>query len=79
MKKTALSVLSAIVLNTIFLQMALAQQKSIAQKVDSVLNLMTLDEKVGQLNQYNDDWTATGPMTIDTNKARQIQSGKVGA
>ena len=79
MKKTAFIILSVIVLNSFFLQTALAQEKSIAQKVDSVLNLMTLDEKIGQLNQYNDDWTATGPMTIDTNKARQIQGGKVGA
>jgi beta-glucosidase len=79
MKKTAFIILSVIVLNSFFLQTALAQEKSIAQKVDSVLKLMTLDEKVGQLNLYNDDWTATGPMTIDTNKVRQIQSGKVGA
>ncbi len=79
MKRTALKILTAIALNSFFLQIASAQGKTIAQKVDSVLNLMTLDEKVGQLNQYNDDWTATGPITIDTSKARQIQSGKVGA
>jgi beta-glucosidase len=79
MKKTALNILFIIVLNTFFLQITLAQEKSIAQRVDSVLNLMTLDEKIGQLNQYNDDWTATGPVTIDTSKARQIQSGKVGS
>src|SRR5664280_532705 len=79
MKKTAFIILSVIVLNSFFLQITLAQEKSIAQKVDSVLKLMNLDEKVGQLNQYNDDWTATGPMTIDTNKTSQIQSGKVGA
>jgi beta-glucosidase len=29
-----------------------AQSKSIFQKVDSVLRHMTLEEKVGQLNQY---------------------------
>lgn len=45
-----------------------AQKKSIAQKVDSVLKLMTLEETIGQLNQYNDDWLATGPVTIDTSK-----------
>ena len=37
-----------------------AQTKTIDQKVDSVLKLMTLDEKVGQMNQYNGDWDATG-------------------
>lgn len=33
----------------------------IDQKVDSVLNLMTLEEKVGQMNQYNGFWNVTGP------------------
>src|SRR5665647_269829 len=56
-----------------------AQQKSINQKVDSVLRLMTLREKIGQMNQYNDDWTATGPVTIDKDKANQIRNGEVGS
>lgn len=56
----------------------LAQQKSISQKVDSVLKLMTLEEKTGQLNQYNGDWHATGPVTVDNNKAKQIREGQVG-
>lgn len=54
-------------------------QSSIAQRVDSVLNLMTLEEKIGQLNQYNDDLTATGPVTIDKEKKLQVQNGKVGS
>jgi beta-glucosidase len=29
------------------------------RKVDSVLKLMTLEEKVGQLNQYNGFWEIT--------------------
>jgi len=56
-----------------------AQQKTIGQKVDSLMNLMTLEEKVGQLNQYNDDWEATGPVTNDKNKAEQIRDGQVGS
>jgi beta-glucosidase len=56
-----------------------AQQKSIGQKVDSVLRLMTLDEKIGQLNQYNDDWVATGPVTVDSDKSNQIRNGQVGS
>jgi len=79
MKKTVLNVLFLIVLNAFSLQVALAQKKSIVQKVDSVLKLMTLDEKIGQLNQYNDDWTATVPLTIDSDKVSQIQNGKVGS
>lgn len=30
-------------------------------KADSVLRLMTLEEKVGQMNQYNGFWNVTGP------------------
>ena len=40
---------------------------------------MTLEEKAGQLNQYNDDWTATGPMTVKSDMAGQIRNGKVGS
>ncbi|KAF0150812.1 MAG: glycoside hydrolase family 3 protein [Ignavibacteria bacterium] len=36
-----------------------AQNKTIVQRADSVLALMTLEEKVGQLVQYSGDW-ATG-------------------
>jgi len=56
-----------------------AQQKTIDQKVDSVLKLMTLDEKIGQMNQYNGDWAATGPITKDGDKQSQIQKGMIGS
>jgi len=56
-----------------------APQKTVNQRVDSLLRLMTLEEKIGQLNQYNDDWTATGPVTLDTDKANQIRKGQVGS
>ena len=58
---------------------AVAQKKSIEAKVDSVLNLMTLDEKIGQMNQYNGDWEATGPITKDGDKQTQIRNGMVGS
>jgi beta-glucosidase len=57
----------------------LAQQKSALQRADSVQKLMTLQEKIGQLNQYNDDWSATGPVTLDTDKAGQVRRGEVGS
>lgn len=53
--------------------------KSISQKVDSVLSIMTLEEKIGQLNQYNDDLVATGPETSDDNKVSQVENGLVGS
>jgi len=55
------------------------QVKTIDQKVDSVLSLMTLEEKAGQLNQYNDDGIATGPMTARSNMADRIRNGRVGS
>lgn len=58
---------------------ASAQRKTIPQKVDSVLKLMTLEEKVGQMNQYNGPWAATGPLTNDDNLLSQIKEGKVGS
>lgn len=56
-----------------------AQRKTIDQRVDSVLKLMTLEEKAGQLNQYNGDWKYTGPITEDGNKLTQIRNGQVGS
>jgi len=56
-----------------------AQRKTIDQKVDSVLKLMTLDEKIGQMNQYNGDWEATGPITKDGDKQNQIRKGMLGS
>jgi beta-glucosidase len=79
MKKTLLKIFFILVLITLFPLTVSAQTKSISQKVDSVLNLMTIEEKVGQLNQYNDDWTATGPLTKDNDKVIQIQKGQLGS
>jgi beta-glucosidase len=56
-----------------------AQKKTIPQKVDSVMRLMTLEEKVGQMNQYNGDWDATGPITKDGDKQNQIRKGMLGS
>ena len=48
---------------------------TIARKVDSVMRLMTLEEKVGQMNQYNGDWEATGPITKDgDNRTRSARA-----
>lgn len=50
-----------------------------AYKVDSILSLMTLEEKIGQLNQYTGNWQATGPVVEDPTKIEQIKAGKVGS
>jgi beta-glucosidase len=40
---------------------------------------MTLEEKIGQMNQYNGDWDATGPITKDGDKQDQIRKGMLGS
>jgi beta-glucosidase len=60
----------------------LLQQDTIDKKVDSVLNLMTLEEKIGQMNQYNGfmDFTGPVPNVEDTErKFEHIKMGYVGA
>ena len=50
-------------------------------KVDSVLALMTLEEKVGQLVQYNGSWDLTGPASEVGNKEKEekLKKGLVGS
>lgn len=54
-------------------------QTPVAKRVEALLKLMTLEEKVGQLNQYSGDWAATGPITNDGDKQNQIRKGLVGS
>ena len=56
-----------------------AQQKSIDQRVEELMEKMTLEEKIGQLNQYTGDNTVTGPLTINPNKQQEIKEGKIGS
>jgi len=39
--------------------------KTIEQRVDSVLKLMTLEEKIGQMAQFSCNWDVTGPIMAD--------------
>jgi beta-glucosidase len=47
-------------------------------KINALLSQMTLEEKVGQLNQYSSSW-ATGPTSPETNKLQEIKEGKIGS
>jgi beta-glucosidase len=59
---------------------AQTQPKTIQQKVEALLKKMTLAEKIGQLNQLNGDWEATGPVTKDVgNKLDAIKRGEIGS
>ncbi|GIQ59410.1 glycosyl hydrolase [Flavobacterium collinsii] len=58
---------------------AAAQQETVDQKVNALLKKMTLEEKIGQLNQYTGDNAATGPITINANKQAEIKAGLIGS
>ena len=50
----------------------------IDQKVDSLLQLMTLEEKIGQMNQYNGFWDITGPVPSAGDAAKKFEHLKKG-
>lgn len=54
----------------------------IDRRVDSVLSLMTLSEKIGQMNQYNGFWDVTGPVPAEGDAAKKydhLKKGLVGS
>jgi len=80
-KITTTAVFSSIIMLIVFEQNAFAQrssEKDLTQKVDSVLSLMTLEEKVGQLTLFSTSFSITGP-TIRDDYADLVKQGKVGA
>jgi len=59
-----------------------SQEKNMEKKVDELLKKMTLNEKIGQLNQYSDFWDFTGPVPKEgdaVKKYQDIKDGLVGA
>ena len=62
-----------------------AQQKlnpEIEKKIDLLMSKMTLEEKVGQMNQYNGFWDVTGPAPVGgtaEQKYENIKKGLVGS
>lgn len=55
---------------------------SIDEKVDALLSKMTLQEKIGQMNQYNGFWDSTGPAPSEADSKRKyehLRSGMVGS
>ena len=51
---------------------------NIERRVDSLLALMTLEEKIGQMTLFTSDWELTGPTLRSTYK-EDIKKGRVGA
>ncbi|WP_366184078.1 beta-glucosidase BglX [Flavobacterium ovatum] len=63
-------------------KVAFSPMNSLETKVDSVLKLMTLEEKIGQLNQYNGFWEITGPTPKEGQAAKKyadLKNGLVGS
>ncbi|MDD2797957.1 MAG: glycoside hydrolase family 3 N-terminal domain-containing protein [Bacteroidales bacterium] len=56
---------------------SLPKTNTLDQRVDSVLKLMTLDEKIGQMNLLTSDWDVTGP-SINKGYLADIKSGRCG-
>jgi beta-glucosidase len=50
----------------------------IERKVDSVLNLMTLEEKIGQMNQYSGNFAVTGEVA-ETKAGEYLKKGMIGS
>ena len=62
------------------LLLASSKDNTIEQKIDSLLTLMTLDEKIGQLTQYSGNYE-TGPSagTVKNEFQKLVKEGKVGS
>ncbi len=55
---------------------------SVEEKINALLQKMTLEEKIGQMNQYNGFWEITGPAPADGDAKRKydhLRKGMVGA
>ena len=58
------------------------KEQLLTEKVDSLLSIMTLEEKVGQMNQYNGFWDVTGPAPAEGNaeiKYEHLKKGYIGS
>jgi beta-glucosidase len=51
---------------------------SVDQKVEKLLDQMTLEEKIGQMNQYNGFWDFTGPAPTEGKAAKKMENLKKG-
>jgi beta-glucosidase len=61
-------------------QQSPSSKKTTEQKIDSLLKIMTLEEKIGQLTQYTGDRiTATGPLGKPIDKTDEVKAGRAGS
>jgi len=75
----AMSILGITACKTVVKETPDNSEKEVMKKADSVLALMTLDEKIGQLNQFSGDGELTGPVALRPDLLQSIRDGKVGS
>lgn len=79
-KIVIISIISIITVNTFSAQQKLNPETE--KKIDVLMSKMTLEEKVGQMNQYNGFWDVTGPAPVggsSEEKYENIKKGLVGS
>ena len=81
MNRTATALLAIVMIALVPLR-AEAQSNDVASRVDALLEQMTIEEKIGQLNQYSNTFDITGPPAGDrAGRARleRVRNGLVGS
>ena len=52
---------------------------NIEAKIDSIIKLMTLEEKLGQLNQITGTWNSGNTVRLDEEQTALLKAGKIGS
>jgi beta-glucosidase len=76
------SVILIFIINSAVAAAQSSRQAKMYSFIDSLLNKMTLEEKVGQMNQYNGFWDITGPAPANGDakmKYENLRKGLVGS
>ncbi|WBV53655.1 beta-glucosidase BglX [Chryseobacterium gambrini] len=79
-KIVIITIISIITVNTVSAQQKLNPETE--KKINVLMSKMTLEEKVGQMNQYNGFWDVTGPAPVGGSaeeKYENIKKGLVGS
>src|SRR5690606_26222620 len=78
----SLIILLFLILNSLFFSgytKGQDKKRDFSVEVDSVLRLMTLEEKVGQMIQYSNNRLNTGPAINTNNVTEEVRTGRVGS
>ena len=82
MNRKLISFAGSLILCFLLSNTAMGQTDPIEAQIEDLLSKMTLEEKVGQMNQYTGFWEVTGPVPEDDftqRKYDQLKNGLVGS